>query len=227
MLISICIPCHNRAYDVKKIMPSLIRAANASPPVEIAILDYGSPDDLNSYMKFVMGEAYLVEGNSIKYTKYEAEYYHMAHARNLSALASSGEFLILSSADMIFDENYISMIRTVLKEGDYVWLHHRWKAVLVCDRNEFMEAGGYDERFEFYGKEDKDIILRLKRRGKKSKRLPSNLLTSIPTPRKEKYKNYRLSLTRSEIYKRSKSIYEENIRNEVLVVNKGGWGKWE
>jgi len=92
---------------------------------------------------------------------------------------------------------------------------------------EFVEAGGFDERFEFYGKEDKDLILRLKRRGHKFGQMPSNLLTSILTPRKEKYKNYRLSLNRLEVYKRSKAIYEENIRNEVLVVNKGGWGSWE
>ena len=227
MIISICVPCHNRTYDLKKIMPSLIAAANASPPVEIAILDYGSPDDLASYMDFVMGEAYLVGGSSIKYTKHEAEYYHMAHARNLSALASSGEFLILSSADIIFDVNYVDMVRTMLEEGDYVWLVHRKRSIIMCNRNEFIEAGGYDERFEFYGKEDKDIVLRLKRRGKKFKSVPFTLSVSLPTPREEKYKNYRLSLSRSEISKRSNAIYEENIRNNVLVVNKGGWGSWE
>jgi glycosyltransferase involved in cell wall biosynthesis len=230
MLISICIPCHNRTYDLKKIMPSLIAAANASPPVEIMILDYNSPDDLSSFMLHTKGVTKFVGGSALSCKKYTGrDYYHMAHARNLSVLASSGEFVVIFSTDIILHEDYFKVVRKMLKEEDYTWLHHHRKhlGITLLRAYEFVEAGGFDERFEFYGKEDKDLLLRLKRRGNKFGQMPSNLLISIPTPRKEKYKNYRLSLNRPEIYKRSKAIYEENIKNEVLVANKGGWGSWE
>ena len=226
-LISICIPCHNRTYDLKKVMPSLIAAANASPPVEIVILDYNSPDDLQEYIKV---KTPLEEGNRLICVKYGGvDYYRMAHARNLSVLASAGEYVVISSADIILSENYFEVVREMLSEGDYVWLGHnlRFIGVLVCKREEFINAGGFDERFEFYGKEDKDLVLRLERRGGKTARLPAGLLRLIPTSKEDKLKNYRLPLSRREVKKLSTPIYEENIRNGVLVANVGKeWGKW-
>lgn len=231
-LISICIPCHNRTHDLKKIMPSLIQAANASPPVEISILDYNSPDDLEDYIEWVkvtLPPQWLEMGNRLAYLKYVGrDYYHMAHARNLSVLASAGEYVVVSSTDIFFNENYFKVVREMLAE-DYVWLSHnlRFVGVFVCKREEFISAGGFDERFEFYGKEDKDIALRLERRGGKRARLPARMLSLIPTSKEEKFKNYRLKLSRGEIKRRGKSIYEENIRNKILVANEGKeWGKW-
>ena len=230
-LISICIPCHNRTYDLKKIMPSLIKAANASPPVEIMILDYNSPDDLEKYIEEVKETTYFEGRSRLTYAKYTGrDYYHMAHARNLSVLSSTGEHIIVSCADIILSENYFKVVREMLAEGDYVWLSSnlRFVGVFVCRREEFVAAGGFDERFEFYGKEDKDIVLRLERRGGKTARVPSGMLKLIPTPKEEKFNdNYRLHLSRKETKKRAKPIYEENIRNQVLVANKGKeWGKW-
>jgi hypothetical protein len=210
-------------------MPYLISAANVSPPVEIMVLDYNSQDDLAEYMKHTMSEAKLTGGSTLSYRKYTGrDYYHMAHARNLSVLASKGEFVIVFCADIILSDNYFKIVRDTLSEDDYVWLRHndRFVGVIGCKREEFIESGGFDERFEFYGKEDKDIILRLTRRGGKFKQLPNGLLTLIPTPRTEKFKHYRLNLPRSEISRRSKRIYEDNINNEATVVNVDGWGNW-
>ena len=74
MLISICAPCHNRTYDLKKVLPTWIEAANASPPVEMVVLDYNSPDDLQSYME-EMKKVPLAEGNSLLCPKYTGRNY--------------------------------------------------------------------------------------------------------------------------------------------------------
>ena len=230
MIISYCIPCHNRAHDLKIVMPSLIEAANFSPPVEIMILDYNSPDDLARYMEDLMATVEFVDGSTLSYKKYEgASYFSVAHARNLSVLASVGKFLIISCADHILDKEYFKAIRELLSGGDCIWLHphRRGGGILGCDRKEFIAAGGYDERFYLYGKEDKDIMLRLMRRGGKFKRVPLDMVIDIPTPKADKYKNLRPGLSRVRIEKYSKAIYDENIANEVLVANKGGWGQWE
>ena len=211
-------------------MPSLILAASISPPVEIMILDYNSPDDLAQYMKRIIETTIFRNDSKLSYKKYTgADYFYVAHARNLSALASSGEFLILSCADHILDENYFQAIRMLLEEGDCVWLypHRRGAGMLGCNKKEFIAAGGYDERFELYGKEDKDIALRLERRGEKYKQIPLNLVATIPTPKADKYRNLRPGLSRIQTEKYSKAIYDENIANKVLVANKKGWGKWE
>lgn len=230
MIISICIPCMNRTYDLKKTLPLVIQAANQSPPVEIVVLNYNSQDDLDDYMDYMLDDWHDGDCHSLTYKKYTGrDHYHMAHARNLSVLASKGEFVIISSADVILSDGYFDIVRKTLEEDNYAWLRHhdRFVGVLGCMRGEFISSGGFDERFEFYGKEDRDIILRLVRRGGKFKQLPHGLLGLIPTPKTEKFKNYRLKLSRSEISKRSKAIYEDNIKNEVLVVNEDGWGNWE
>jgi hypothetical protein len=98
------------------------------------------------------------------------------------------------------------------------------RGVIVCARDEFIAAGGYDERFEFYGPEDTDLDERLVRRGGKFGLLP-NLLREIPTPKAEKTANYRIT-SRWETKKLMVPIYEENKRNKVLVVNEGvEWGQ--
>lgn len=230
MIISVCIPCMNRTYDLREIMPSLIDAANHSPPVEIVILDYNSQDDLAEYITDVKKTVTFTNGSMLSYKKYIGrDYYHMAHARNLSVLASVGEYIVISCADVCLPEDYFERIRTAWHEG-IMWTkhNHRYVGIVGMWREEFLDAGGFDERFEFYGKEDKDLIARLERRGDAGKMLSSRGMKILSTPKEDKYKNYRLVLPRSKIAKRAKRIYERNIRNKVLVANENKeWGKWD
>jgi len=223
MIISVCIPCMNRTYDLKETMPYIIKAANYSPPVEIVVLDYNSQDDLAEYIKSVR------KVTELSYFKYIGrDYYHMAHARNLTILSSKGEWIVNFSTDLIPCEQYFETIRKIIQQDNYLWLRHnnQFIGVIAIKRDEFIDAGGYDERFEFYGKEDKDLIARLERRGSKFTFITSNLKI-ISTPNTEKTKNYRLKLSRWRMGKISKSIYEDNISNNVLVANLGKeWGQW-
>ena len=240
MIISYCIPVHNRTYDLRETLPGIIKAANNSPPVEIVILDYNSRDDLADYLyREIAGVQSFIGaiptswnlGTALTYRKYEGrDHYHMAHARNLAMLASSGEFIISSNADLLVDENYFKVVRDALEAEDLTWIrHHRRQIGIVgVKRDEFIDAGGFDERFEYYGKEDRDIDARLERRGGAFVVLPEFLLKFIPTPKKEKFKNYRGNLSGYQMGKYSKKIWQENIDNEVLVANKGvEWGKWD
>ena len=218
----------NRTYDLKKTLPLIIDAANYSPPVEIAILDYNTQDDLVEYIDYVIRELKL-DGSYISYKLYSGrDYFHMAHARNLSVLGSRGEWVVISSADILIANEYFATIRAAILHGN-LWLRseRRFPGVVAVERAEFMNAGGFDERFEGYGKEDKDLLLRLERRGGKHETIPKGLLELIPTPKADKFRNYRPNLSRAQMRKNAKRVYEENIRNEVLAVNRDGWGKWE
>ena len=222
MIISLCIPVHNRTYDLKLTLPYLMATANASPPVEILILDYNSQDDLAEYIESVTPP----DGGRLSYVKYTGRsHYHMAHARNLSVKASVGEYIVILSADIYPAKEFIQVAREMIADG-YVWMHgKRYTGAIICQRQEFMDAGGYDERFEFYGPEDADLNARLVRRGGKLGLLPS-LLKVIRTPNEEKVKNYRLVLSKREMIDRMKPIYEENTKNHMLVANQGReWGQ--
>lgn len=228
MIISACIPCMNRTYDLKRTLPSIIRAANASPPVEILVLNYNSQDDLEEYIDKVRTRRFT-KGVTLCYYKYtKRNYYHLAHAYNLSIRLSAGEYFAVIGTDSILSADYFKAIRKKLEEDDYVWLYNKvYGGIIVCQKREFVEAGGYDERFEMYGPEDKELELRLHRRGGKMGILPPGLLEMIETSRKAKFANY----DRARIggrKKRMRAIYLENKENNVLVVNRGkDWGAWK
>lgn len=218
MLISICVPCHNRTYDLKKTLPSWMDAARVSLPVEIVVLDYNSPDDLQEYAKSM----------GVLCPKYTGRnYYHMAHARNLSVLASHGEWVVEMNADSLMSSDFIIRIRELLKIFTGWITVHNNEGVMVMQKLDFIDAGGYDERFEFYSPEDKDLSARLARRGLSKVVFPSYCAPIIKTPDSEKIKNYRLPLSKKDMAKIMSPIYKDNIKNNILIANEGKeWGQW-
>ncbi len=227
MLISFCIPCMNRTYDLKKTMPYLIAAAKKSPPVEVVIIDYNSKDDLEEYIKSVKKEN---PDFLLTYRKYSGrDTYHMAHARNLSVLTASGEYIVIFSTDLFPQEGFIPTVRQLIAETGVDWLYTGlgFLGVIVIKKSEFVAAGGYDERFEFYGPEDKELNARLSRRGVKSATYSENLLGIFPTPDSEKAKNYRLQLSKHGMSGLMREYFFQNNENQVAVANQGvEWGSW-
>lgn len=223
MEISYCIPIRNRLEDLRQSLVEVIKAAEISPPVEIAILDYGSDDGLEEYIKDL---PQLNHGNSIKYTRpADYKYYHMAHARNLSMLAGSGEYLVGANADDLISGYFFHVIRVLIDLGA-IWITpDPWCSPLVIQKEEFVACGGYDERFEFYGPEDKEIVERLQRRGKKHKKYVRALVNAIYTDDKKKMEGYRIKMGKRTAHKRGMKILLENREKKLLVANLKGWGK--
>lgn len=229
MIISMCIPCGNRLSDIKNTMPFTLLAANYSPPVEIVVLDYGSTDGLRLWFDRMMFGASLNDGNSLRYVRYSGKgYFHKAHAFNLSILASTGEYFVLMGADAYPAREYISEVRKLIEQG-YDWMHAKDVCgIIACNKQVFIDAGGYDERFEFYGPEDRDLEDRLVRRDCKLGIVPKGLMRVIQTPDNLKVSNFRLSLSKREMSRRMHKIYDENVSKGVLVANQGmEWGKWQ
>lgn len=226
MLISLCVPVHNRTYTLKEVMLGWITAAEYSPPVEIVVIDYNSQDDLRIYMDWAMD---YPKGNTKiifkPYTKREC--FHMAHARNLSVLASHGDYIVETSADVILDKRFFAVLRDMIGAHGYTYMHDpKYKGVITVLRDEFIAAGGYDERFEFYGPEDREMHDRLVRRGNKVGVYPPGLVDIIPTPNDEKVKHYRIKRNKTQFSRMQRQYWYENNANGVLVANPDGWGAW-
>ena len=222
-VISLCTPCMNRTYDLKAVMPSRLLAAAKSPPVELCIVNYGSQDDLDDYVAGLE----LPAGVTLTYCRVQRRFWHMANAYNVAIRSSHGAYFWLMGTDVALREDAIMQIRALLTEG-YVWMYpKRYRGVIICQRAEFMAAGGYDERFEFYGPEDKELDLRLRRRGGKLTQYPYQLLQVIRTPEEQKIKHYRVRRERQALSELMMPYYQDNAENYRLVVNVGQeWGAW-
>lgn len=216
----------NRTYDLKKTMPYLIDAAKASPPVEVVVVDYNSQDNLAEYIASVKKQE---PDFLLTYRKYTGrDTYHMAHARNLSILSASGEYIVVFSTDLYPVKEFIPIVRQLIADTGADWLYtgSRFVGVIVLKKSEFIAAGGYDERFELYGPEDKELNARLHRRGLKSAEYPA-FLGIINTPDEERTKNYRLKIDKHVMSGLMRQYYHQNIADEVMEANQNiEWGRW-
>ncbi len=231
MLISLCTPVMNRLNDFTATMPFKIDAANVSPPVEILVVDYNSSDGLVTYMHNLMDSTVLEGGSFFTYRFYSGKkYYHAAHANNLAMLAGSGEYVVLVPADVYINFYYVPVLRDKIEHGA-VWCNtdHKRRSTIAIRKEEFIVAGGYDERMEMYGPDDLDLIERLERRGCKHGSIPDDLIHDIYTSPEKKVANYRLKgMSHKELGKLSLPFYYENRDSKQLVANPGiEWGSWK
>jgi N-terminal domain of galactosyltransferase len=222
--ISYMIPCKERLYNLVKTLPSVLGAAACSPPVEVIVCDYNSRDATSSYV----GGLDSPQLKLIRYTG--RDYFHMAHARNFMARCSSGEWLLQGSTDVAFGDSFFVKLRAAIETqtGDYYMFGWKsWPGYTVVRRQDFFDAGGFDERLEFYGSEDRDLIERLWRRGLGARILPWREfeMTVIANTKDEKAAHYRPGLSQNAMVRHNIGIYRENVRRGVLVANEGvAWG---
>jgi len=223
MKISYCVPCKNRTDDLKQSLVTVIAAAEKSPPIEIVILDYSSDDGLEEYAQVL---PQLNNGNTIIYIRCEGyKYYHMAHARNLSLLAGDGEYLVAANADNLISDKFFNIIRDLIAKESIWMTANMQNSLLVIQKKEFIDAGGFDERFEFYGPEDKEIIERLHRRSIKHKRYSRSLISAIYTPDEKKTRGYRKKKSKQRMHNLGMVFLEDSRAKGTLVANPDGWGK--
>jgi len=234
MLLTFCMACHRREADLYAALPFVVAAANASPPVEIIVVDYANeqPLVLDRY------EDDLMEPNRFVVVTYRGRsHYHTTHARNLSIRHSRGDYVVTAMCDICPKPGYFALLRTRIEETGATLLlpwaapRRRWPrttmpGMIVCRRDELVAAGGFDERMEFYGGEDKELGERLLRRGAPSDVYPEAAeLDMIPTPNPVRVANFRLSIGKGAMMRLSNQIRYDNGQQGLLVVNEGhDWG---
>jgi hypothetical protein len=230
MLITVTIPCHGRTEDLEKSLPTVFKSAKLSPPCEILVLNYNrSPDYLDYFMADFASQRDKRGKVYISYYKWSGGtgYFHMAHSRNLCVKLASGEFVINSGTSVTFSPEYIRLNREAMNAG-YKVVHNRWMnfiGVIGFRVEEFYAAGGYDERFEYYGKEDKDLYRRFERRLDETEMflMPLHVLDIVNPQRYQYYPP--TDRQPFNLAKDACNIFNENEKNRIVVANQGkDWG---
>jgi len=172
----------------------------------------------------------MPEGVTLTYRHYTGrEYWHMAHGFNLAVLASNGEYFWLMGTDVYLTPDAITSARELIEDNysDLMYTPDN-NGVILCKKDKFIEAGGYDERFEFYGQEGLELNERLLRRGLKFQYLPAGIVSIISTPDREKTANFRIKRNKTGHSRQMRFIYDQCQKDKVMVANEGKeWGSWE
>lgn len=227
MLLSYTLPCHSRQADLVAALPSVVLAANQSPPVQIVVVDYGHKDHPLEVVLEPLRAA-LTDGSLDVVVYRKVPHLRMGHARNLGIRASRGEYVVIASADVCVTPNYFAVVRQRIAETGAVWLAgaERGRHLLVIQRDELINAGGFDERYEFRGPEDRDLAERLERRGGLFASYPRKMVSHLLTSQEDKGKGYGSTLSARRMYQENcRKVYWGNTHRQVLTVNDGlEWG---
>lgn len=218
-VVSYTVPCHKRTTDLLSTLPSVLKAANAHPPVELVVVDYGNDESLSPLISQLIDEYETSASVVVRWVP--REYFHMAHARNVGIKNASGSIVVAFLADQMVSLDFFKVIREQLAPGYFL----KWFETFVFNRDEILEAGGFDERFEFYGPEGKELTDRLQRRGLRAVQMPDRIVSQIPTPNHEKVKHYREKLSKKQMHNIGMEIWRANQAEGLTIANQGReWG---
>lgn len=166
-LYSFCTTCMGRTHHLKQTLPENISRVQAHfpHPAEFVLLDYNSPDDMAEWVHAHLQQE--LETGLVKYYKTPyPQYFHMAHAKNLSHRLSTGNVLINLDADSYLSILYLQALarlkpNEILLGSPPLWSNDLYKGMtgrIALYRQPFYWLRGYDEYLNTsYGYDDLDL----------------------------------------------------------------------
>lgn len=143
------------------------------PSLEFVILDYGSPDDVASWLQAEFANE-LASGRLVYYRYDHAQFFSFSHSRNMAARLCGGEVIGNIDADNFTGPGYARYIDERMQDNDLlvgcdfadgvfspIVGDHGWTGRMATRRQAFLESGGYDEDMVAWGYEDLDLYNRM------------------------------------------------------------------
>jgi glycosyltransferase involved in cell wall biosynthesis len=228
--ISLCMTCMGRLEHVVQTLPLAV-SQNPERDVEFVLVNYNSRDGLHEWVQREMRRE--VDTGRLKYVflNWPTEF-HMAHAKNVSHRAASGEILVNVDADNFATHAYVGAVRAAFAEGNQIVRFDRkdqrirggGSGRIAIDRGLFDRLTGYDETMRGWGYEDTDLVERAKLLRARIFYVSADLsqfirhddgLRLLRCARKD----------RAESELKNCEISRENVRRRLAAVNsERGWG---
>ncbi len=160
----------NRLHHLKQTLPINFANNINYKELEFVLLDYNSTDGLESYIRNNFQE-HIDSGKLIYYKTTTPQYFMRSHSRNLAFKLSSGNILCNIDADNFTGQDFAQYVNHKFAENDNIFLSTSGIKKLsgkadvlgrICvKKDDFNTVTGFDERMEYYGFEDNDLINRL------------------------------------------------------------------
>jgi len=164
--------CKGRLAHLRQTLPRVV----SQPGVHCVVVDYDCPD----------GTARWVEENcpSVEVVKFSnTPGFSIAKARNAGAAVAKTEWLAFFDADILVEQDFFARLRPVLQSGSFYRVSpvtmDTWGSV-ICRREAFERAEGYDTVYQGWGVEDDDLYDTLEFIGLKHRRFDGSAVAAIP-----------------------------------------------
>lgn len=174
-LIVFCTTCKGRAQHIEKTLPRNISDNEDYPNCKFVVVDYGSEDHLARYLRDAHAGD-VAAGRLVVY-RTDQERFRMGHAKNMAhrcGLMERADILVNLDADNLTGPSFATYIAQQFQSQDQIFLWAKMipgilsrgiSGRIAVTANTFLKAGGYDEKYDTWGPDDKDFNARLRRLG--------------------------------------------------------------
>jgi len=248
--ISFITTCCNRAEFVKQTLCKNIENSlsyaddgqnmHGSKYVEFILLNWNSPDDLDTFVKENL-QVYIDMGLLKYYHTTHPKYFYAARAKNTAHRLATGDILCNIDADNFIGKGFAEYVNKTWQEnGPHVLMVREdmgepdkppWGGCgrLVYGKHHFQNMGGYNEKLTYYAWDDIDIYLRFKQLYPDAKviEIPKKYIKIIEHDHDIRISNFRnCKLSHHDSMMKNKAISDVEISRGELTANFGKlWGR--
>ena len=198
-----CTTCKGRLQHIERTLPENI---HNNARAKFVLLDYNSQDGLSAWLR--THQRGNIDAGRLTVYRYFGEHpFRMAHAKNLAhrlGILEGADVLVNLDADNFTGPGFADYIAEKFQSSQnpketYLWanvgrakrrLPRGCSGRIVVSRHAFTNVGGYDEKYETWGPDDKDFNLRLGSLGCVGQEIDRQYLDAVLHNDKMRFKEY-------------------------------------
>jgi len=203
-MIVFCITCRGRNQHVRLTLPKNLVDNASFRDCKFVLLDYGSPDDLVSYVLTHHMNS-IQAGRLVLYRFPDQKGFKMAHAKNMAhrcGILEGGDVLVNLDADNFTGPGFAEYLAECFREPNiFMWTRVRpldgsdklpkgSSGRIAVSAHAFLNVGGYDEKYETWAPDDKDFNARLRRIGYQAREIDRDYIDVVLHNDKMRFRDY-------------------------------------
>jgi len=191
--------CMGRLEHLQQSLPRLVDC----PRSECVVVDYSCPQNAGDWVAQHFPQVRVVRAPGERH-------FHVSRARNLGAQAAVTPWLGFLDADILVSEKFLHEFTENLAPGGFYFPDEvQIAGNILCARDDFWKAEGFDETYRSWGDEDLDLQEALSFLGLEPRPYPGAWLQHVPHDEKHRTQffaepNRQWSWIRNRLYRQLK-----------------------
>ena len=231
MRIAFCTTCRGRVQHLRETLPKNLADNADYEDAVFVVVSYGDGDGLDDFMRSPDIAKEIESGRVVYYQFPEPTKFEMAKAKNVAhrcGMREGAAVLVNLDADNFTTPGFASYIAAQYEEEPncFLWakmikgvLPRGINGRLVMTKHAFLNIGGYDEKYNEWGHDDRDTNIRLRRLDYPARQIHPRYLDAVRHTDKMRFKEYPHRLMES---------YDDPVEylmsSETTIVNWGNFG---